>query len=488
MLSRRSLTGASSIFLLACGIASVGVSCLLGSSTESSLMAPSERGAASFQAVGAGSCAASGCHGAPREHGVLGSEYGIWATFDRHASAYSVLFDERSKQIEAAYSHKSPKEARAENDQLCLRCHGLEGGLARPELQSDGVSCESCHGPAKAWLNQHYLANWVDRSAADKAALGFIDTRDLLQRGKACAACHVGNGTKEVNHDLVAAGHPRLQFEYSAYLAMEVKHWDVAAEKRRYPDLEIRTWALGQLLSAQAALELLATRAEDESATRTSAGPRPWPEFAEYDCFACHHDLKSKSWRASERLLADQLTGRDVPGRQPGMLDWGSWYTAQLPNALAASRSAQREQIEKTIHTVHQLMGTTQNRQEVATTARQAAAMLGKAAAILAREPSDPQALNNLVDALLHPNDNRAELTWDRATQLYLGLAAAVNVRNDRQPNHIDHRFQERVRAIAKLLQFPGGPKDALQFDSPSAFNPNHVRQAFRDLEAGAPK
>jgi cytochrome c553 len=322
----------------------------------------------------------------------------------------------------------------------------------------------------------------------DKAALGYIDTHDLLQRGKACAACHVGDGTKEVNHDLVAAGHPRLQFEYSAYLAMEVKHWDVAAEKRRFPDLEVRTWALGQLLSAQAALELLATRAQDDSTTRTSTEPRPWPELAEYDCFACHHDLKSQSWRASQRLLAEQQAGVGVQRKQPGMLDWGSWYTAQLSKSLAASRSSQREQIEKTLRTLHELMGTSQNRQEVAAAARHAASMLGKAAEMLASEKRDPQALDNLIDVLLHPNDNRAELTWDRATQMYLGLAAAVNARNDLQPNRKNPRFEQRVRAIATLLRFPGGPKDAFQFDSPSDFDPKKVRQAVQELESGNPK
>ncbi|HEV8058887.1 MAG TPA: multiheme c-type cytochrome [Gemmataceae bacterium] len=184
-------------------------------------------------AVGSGSCAASGCHGGPRSKGPVGSEYTTWATFDKHASAYSVLFDERSKKIEAALAHQQhPKEAH--NDQLCLRCHGLEQAKGHPELQADGVSCESCHGPAKAWLSQHYLPDWKARSADAKADLGFIDTHDLLQRGKACAACHVGDSAKEVNHDLVAAGHPPLRFEYSAYLAMQVKHWDAAAEKKTH--------------------------------------------------------------------------------------------------------------------------------------------------------------------------------------------------------------------------------------------------------------
>ncbi|HEV8058888.1 MAG TPA: hypothetical protein VGP68_03395, partial [Gemmataceae bacterium] len=91
--------------------------------------------------------------------------------------------------------------------------------------------------------------------------------------------------------------------------------------------MEVRAWALGQVLSAQAALELLATRASDTG--------RPWPEFAEYDCFACHHDLKSKSWRAAEQLH----------GREPGTPNWGGWFTTLLPQALAAGPATEAKQV-----------------------------------------------------------------------------------------------------------------------------------------------
>ena len=70
----------------------------------------------------------------------------------------------------------------------------------------------------QARLSPDYLPEWKDRSAEAKAALGFVDTHNLLKGGKACAACHIGDSSKEVNHDLVAAGHPRLAFEYSAFL------------------------------------------------------------------------------------------------------------------------------------------------------------------------------------------------------------------------------------------------------------------------------
>jgi hypothetical protein len=74
-------------------------------------------------------------------------------------------------------------------------------------------------------------------------------------------------------------------------------------------------------VSAEAALKLVGARAQQaESPTR----PRPWPEFAEYDCFACHHDLRADSWRQK----------RGYHGRVPGLLPWNDWYYA-MPLALA---------------------------------------------------------------------------------------------------------------------------------------------------------
>ena len=428
--------------------------------------APAARAAdrpASFAAVGAGSCAASGCHGGPREQGIKGSEYSTWAAFDKHARAYSVLFDARSRQMEATLNHqKNVRDAHPESDQLCLHCHGLDRALDHPELQSDGVSCESCHGPARAWLSQHYLPGWQGLSKEAKHAVGFIDTRNLVERGKACAACHVGEADKEVNHDLIAAGHPRLTFEYSAYLALEVKHWDNAAEKRQYPDLEVRTWALGQVISAQKELELLSVRAADLK--------RPWPEFAQYDCFACHHDLKSKSWR----------TETGYPGRRPGTPDWAVWFRALLPLAVEASGVSDTGQIEQHLQDIHQKMGPSNQRQAVAALARQLARELERPAQLLAA--ADLERMDRLLDRLLHPTDNRSELTWDRATQQYLALAAAVNARNDRDGAPRDPAFEKRVRTIADLLRFPGGPRPGDQFDSPSNFDPDRVLQAFRNL------
>src|SRR5262249_7062057 len=104
---------------------------------------------------------------------------------------------------------------------------------------------------------------------------------------------------REVNHDLISAGHPRLMFEASSYLANLPRHW------KPKPRDEVQLWAVGQTVCAETAIESL---------RRGDA----WPEVAQYDCTGCHHEL-SEGWR-----------------RRGGRWAWGTWYST-MPKLLAAA-------------------------------------------------------------------------------------------------------------------------------------------------------
>src|SRR5262249_33878055 len=159
-------------------------------------------------------------------------------------------------------------------------------------------------------LPVHHLPEWQTKSVAEKKALGMRPTKDLLERADACAKCHVGAADREVNHDLIAAGHPRLNFEFGTYLANRPKHWQEKGDNAR-TDFEARVWTVGQIASLHAALDLLEARAAAAHGGKKDAPPgeRPvWPEFSEYDCFACHHSLRDEESRRK----------RDFSKRAPG--------------------------------------------------------------------------------------------------------------------------------------------------------------------------
>src|SRR5207247_74314 len=90
------------------------------------------------------------------------------------------------------------------------------------------------------------------------------------------------------------------------------KHWSERDENARYPDFHARAWLIGQTATAQAALELLAHRSK-----------RTWPEFAEYNCRACHHDLTG----APPKTIA-------VGEYQPATLRWNDAFTVLSQRAL----------------------------------------------------------------------------------------------------------------------------------------------------------
>jgi Cytochrome c554 and c-prime len=273
--------------------------------------------------AGTASCSGRGCHGglepAPGSR-VLQNEYSTWVSTDRHANAYHVLFNERSQRIAKLLGVTAAHE-----EVRCLACHvtpqALAGGSAAAgrEERSQGVGCEACHGPAGRWVGPHVLPAFRQLTAAAKQEqYGLTALGDLGVRTQVCAGCHIGAPpaddlpARNMNHDMIAAGHPQLHFEMGSFCANMPKHW----RGSEGPDYEARVWAVGQVGSARAALELLHHRA--------STPGLPWPEFAEYDCFACHHGLLDD---ATERWRQRRGYGK----RAPGSLPWGDWYFSMLP-------------------------------------------------------------------------------------------------------------------------------------------------------------
>jgi hypothetical protein len=195
-----------------------------------------------------------------------------------------VLSNELSQRIAQNLGLKSP----ATEERTCLACHSTaprEQGGPRFAVE-DGVSCESCHGAAERWLVPHAQASWKQVAARDKSeSYGLTNTKDVTIRAEVCVQCHVGSGDREVNHDLLAAGHPPLVFELDAFTANMPPHWRETPDKPA--TFGAQAWAVGQAVSLKQSLSLLHDRARNER----------WPEFAEFDCYACHHDLRAKSWR-----------------------------------------------------------------------------------------------------------------------------------------------------------------------------------------------
>ena len=140
---------------------------------------------AQFKYIGADKCKA--CHNKP----ATGDQYGKWLK-DPHSQAMKSLSSQASLDFAKKNGIADPaKEAK------CLKCHStydaVDAKLRSTILQSEGVSCESCHGPGSA-----YKSPAIMKSLEQSKKNGLI-----LPTKEVCLSCHNKENPfhKEFNFD-----------------------------------------------------------------------------------------------------------------------------------------------------------------------------------------------------------------------------------------------------------------------------------------------
>ncbi len=274
------------------------------------------------QYLGVASCASSGCHGSThplQTTRVLQNEYYTWLRNDRHASSYNVLFNAVSARI----ARNMRLEKKPYQEKVCLDCHStnvpaqLIAGMVDAE---DGVQCEACHGPASGWRARHTDQGWTHQQSV---AQGMIDLHDIRVRAHVCDRCHLGSAEKEVDHELIASGHPLLAFELDNYSESMPAHW--------HPNDThgVPAWAIGQAVAFRDSMNNLARHARGEK----------WPEFSDMSCTNCHHALEPSSiWRQE----------RGWPERA-GLPAWSPQHWAVLRLILAKAAPSTRAQLDDAV-------------------------------------------------------------------------------------------------------------------------------------------
>ncbi len=324
--------------------------------------------------LGRASCAASTCHGGVIDRGPSWKfSLTRWANDDPHASAGLLLYNELSEKIIgvldpaiADLKRRGDETWKVARDNLlrrrCISCHVSATPEQCDESQSplassflaEGVSCESCHGPAADWIDQH-----TDHSFAGPerftTATNMRDTETILGRTRVCVRCHIGSRSedglvRDMNHDIIAAGHPVLRFDLMMYDAALPQHWDRETTPRFYESL-VRVRQASRALGLATAAKLASERAQHHLDERTE-GPAgksrtiPWPELSDYDCYSCHQSLSMDQYElpASDRGPKLQLA--------VGLPIWNAWHTIGVkyltkenlemlaPNSLSADAMA----------------------------------------------------------------------------------------------------------------------------------------------------
>lgn len=403
--------------------------------------------------VGPGSCSAVACHGAIRPvpgARILQTEYSTWVSQDRHARATEVLANAVSQRMGRILGIGNVQQA-----QKCLACHALDvpAAVRGRNFATDGVSCEACHGPATGWLGYHVTR---DAKHDESVKRGMYDTKDVVKRTDKCLTCHLGTSEKYVDHEMIAAGHPDLVFELEAFSAAMPRHWKETTDGEA--DKPVRTFAVGQLTHLRASLDRLARRVK---------GP-VWPEYAELDCFACHHSLTraEDSWRQAngydnrarpglpQLQVSRYLTGRRV------LHAWDAQAAAELDLVMT------RLQIE---------------------------------ASRLSARPDEVVALATQARGIVDRGINKvltSMATADMASAMLRGIfadAPAIAERGERAAEQAAMATEVLATALAKSRgQDAAAMKGTFtelfqQFESPSSYDPRRFTAAMKKAESALP-
>jgi hypothetical protein len=264
--------------------------------------------------LGANSCASSGCHGGAGAHQ---NQFLVWSTRDFHFQRpVATLTTARSKQISASLNIKD-----ATIDHQCISCHAPLREV--PEISrgeklrvSEGVSCETCHGPAENWLRSHTRADYAH---ADRVLSGMRDLNNLYVRANTCVACH-----QTVSLPLLQAGHPELIFELDGQAVAEPKHW---REKEQWHGAQ--AWAVGQAVALREMVWQLETSKTNDAKLVARTRAVNW-------LLGKLNGIPNGFPKVS---VADSATVKDVDklARELSELNWSAAHTKSILKALAGA-------------------------------------------------------------------------------------------------------------------------------------------------------
>jgi hypothetical protein len=157
------------------------------------------------------------------------NEFAVWKETIHYETFTSLQRRPTAQEIAGKLGIKSLKR-----EGVCVDCHftSMVAPSGGTEVIS-GISCESCHGAARDWIDVHgdYGGKNVGREQespehrtdrlARSAAAGMIGARDLGRLAARCYACHTVPNEKLVN----TGGHPAgSDFELVTWSQGQVRH------------------------------------------------------------------------------------------------------------------------------------------------------------------------------------------------------------------------------------------------------------------------
>jgi hypothetical protein len=222
------------------------------------------------------------------------------------------------------------------------------------------------------------------------------------------------------------------------------------------PQIEVRLLAAGQAVQLREQLQRVARNTQGNA----------WPEFADLDCFACHHNLTSSenSWR--------QELG--YAGRKAGSPPWNlSRYAVLRQIANEVDRDNGRR-LETEIEKLYGIMSAANaDRNQAAAQARATSEIAGRLAQQIAAAPFDQARTQRLLQSIARDGDYISRQGERAAEQAAMALQSLYLTYPARAAN--DTQIRSALKALFQ------------QVENPSAYNAPKFAEAMRALSQVLP-
>lgn len=158
------------------------------------------------------------------------SEIGVWKNTPHHTTFMTLHRNPAAKEIAGKLGIESFK-----NDSNCVKCHYTMQSDSADHLQAiSGISCESCHGAARDWIDKHNdfggpnvtrnaetPEHRIDRLRASLAG-GMHNPINVYLVAQSCYRCHTVPDERLVNVGGHKAG--SMDFEFVAWSQGTLRH------------------------------------------------------------------------------------------------------------------------------------------------------------------------------------------------------------------------------------------------------------------------
>jgi len=280
----------------------------------------------------------------------------VWDSHDLHSRAFKNIEPAKNtlaKSMEVNLKKGKGDAYKVTEDVKCLACHAsvvkpvaaMKPAEWTPKsfVTADGVGCEMCHGHGSAYRPRHDAAKrvadpapgeptavveWRTLPPAEKTKWGLTDLRSPATATETCASCHIGSQKdgRFVTHEMYAAGHPPLPpLDLMAYSREQPRHWGLPSQmsfivnlaekdaKKAFDTFHYRSEKIESSVArrfVESSIAALRSTAALTLQLADEAKPKnDGLDFAAFDCYSCHHDLKYPSDR--------QARGYDGPPGRP---------------------------------------------------------------------------------------------------------------------------------------------------------------------------